>query len=142
MRAKWKVRRERPLRERALRRCLRERAVRYGKGADADKARKGEREVNKVEEEDGDKGWKVLSRLKADVGRGDKGCQVDEVYAVGGEEQAMGDEDHPMGAEDQPMDIDQVEDGEDDDDDDAYTPRAPFRRESTPEPEGEEDWIM
>ncbi|KAL1712292.1 hypothetical protein EV715DRAFT_213933, partial [Schizophyllum commune] len=146
MRAKWKVRRERPLRERALRRCLRERAVKYGKGGDAYKARKGEREVNKVEEEAGEKGWKVLLRLKADGSMGDDGCQVDEIYAVGGEEQAMGDEDHPMGNveegkeegdEDHPMD-----DGEEDEDDDPDTPRVPFRRESTPEPEGEEDWLV
>ncbi|KAI4294354.1 hypothetical protein K525DRAFT_212856, partial [Schizophyllum commune Loenen D] len=156
MRAKWKVHRERPLRERALRRCLRQRAVKYGKGVDVDKARKGEyvdkrREVI-VERE-------VVKREKD--GLGDEGCQVDEVYAMGGEEQAMGEEKYPMGDQDHPMDnveegeeededdpmggVDEEEnDGEDeqDDDDDADAPRVPFRRESTPEPEGEEDWIM
>ncbi|KAL1700610.1 hypothetical protein EV121DRAFT_213806 [Schizophyllum commune] len=139
MRAKWKVRRERPLRERAMRRCLRERAVRRGKEVG---------EVRVVGAADGeDKGWKVVVGKEADIGMGDDGCQVDEVYVVGGEEQAMGEDDHSMGNvwegegkdEDHPMD-----DGEedDDDDDDPDTPRAPFRRESTPEPEGEEDWIM
>ncbi|KAL1662221.1 hypothetical protein GGF50DRAFT_59467 [Schizophyllum commune] len=149
MRAKWKVHRERPLRERALRRCLRQRAVKYGKGVDVDKARKGEyvdkrREVI-VERE-------VVKREKD--GLGDEGCQVDEVYAMGGDEQAMGDQDHRMDNveegegedEDDPMGgVDEEEnDGEDeqDDDDDADAPRVPFRRESTPEPEGEEDWIM
>lgn len=156
MRAKWKVHRERPLRERALRRCLRQRAVKYGKGGDVDKARKGEyvdkrREVI-VERE-------VVKREKD--GLGDEGCQVDEVYAMGGDEQAMGEEKHPMGDQDHPMDnveegegededhpmggVDEEEnDGEDeqDDDDDSDAPRVPFRRESTPEPEGEEDWIM
>ncbi|KAI5834374.1 hypothetical protein K523DRAFT_412530 [Schizophyllum commune Tattone D] len=149
MRAKWKVRRERPLRERALRRCLRQRAVKYGKGVDVDKARKGEyvdkrREVI-VERE-------VVKREKD--GLGDEGCQVDEVHAMGGDEQAIGEEDHRMDNveegegedEDDPMGgVDEEEnDGEDeqDDDDDADAPRVPFRRESTPEPEGEEDWIM
>ncbi|KAL1689777.1 hypothetical protein GGG16DRAFT_57128 [Schizophyllum commune] len=139
MRAKWKVRRERPLRERALRRCLRHRALRgrpLGENAHKEEEVFRRREVI-VER-------KVLARLKADGSMGDDGCQVDEVYAVGGEDQAMGEEDHPMGNveegkedEDHPMD-----DEEEDEDDDPDTPRVPFRRESTPEPEGEEDWVV
>ncbi|KAI5891981.1 uncharacterized protein SCHCODRAFT_01124883 [Schizophyllum commune H4-8] len=144
MRAKWKVRRERPLRERALRRCLRMAyAGRVGEGAggDADKARKEEEDKGRVVL----MRRAVLLRLKADVGMGDDVYQVDEVYAAGGEDHPLGEEDHHMESleegegedEDHPMD-----DGEENEDDDADAPRVPFQRESTPEPEGEEDWIM